>query len=64
VVVIGVIVAIGAVVVTTVAVAIVGGGGGGAETTWDSGSEAQPAMRPITLQRERNGAKEFARVAG
>jgi hypothetical protein len=30
----------------TVVVDVVGGGGGGAETTCDSGPEAQPAIRP------------------
>jgi len=38
------------VVVVVVVTERVGAGGGGEETTWDSGSEAQPASRPRTLQ--------------
>src|SRR5476651_659347 len=48
-------------VVMTVPATRVGAGGGGAETTCDSGSEAQPAMRPTTPQSEKSGAKDLAR---
>ena len=58
-----VVVIIGADVVITVAVATVGAGGGGAETTCDSGSDAQPAISPSTLHSERNGAKGIARFS-
>jgi hypothetical protein len=56
-----VVVVIGADVVITVPVATVGAGGGGAETTCDSGSDAQPAMSPITPHSTTSGANGIAR---
>ena len=51
---------VGADGVRTVAVAT-GAVGGGAETTCDWGSEAQPAMNPITPKITRSGARDFTR---
>jgi hypothetical protein len=54
------------VVVTTVEVgAAIGTGGGGAETTWDSGSEEQPAKSAIAPQTAKAGENRFiARLEG
>lgn len=51
----------GAVEFTTVVVVVVvvGAAGGGAETTWESGPEAQPARRPRDA---RTGASAIART--
>src|SRR5437764_212078 len=45
----------------TVAAAVFGGGGGGAETTCDSGSDAQPASNPIAPHAASNANDGSAR---
>src|SRR5688572_20802902 len=49
--------------VMTVAPAV-GGMGGGAETTWETGSDAQPASNPTKAPSERTSASGLARSVG
>jgi len=48
--------ATGVIVVVVVVTAFVGAGGGGADTTCETGSEAQPARRTSAPQKAKTGA--------
>src|SRR5476649_101898 len=48
----------------TAALTRTGAGGGGADTTCDSGSDAQPPRRQSALQSERSGANDFTQWGG